>query len=186
MSALLESLALTYAKSKGLDYITDEARQYAAKLLGIDKQTQNPKYAISIGGNTFDLGNMAKKAGLNKGIESLMGGKLGGMMGPGLLLGGALMLGRAFDPTRPGSRNYNPNLAGQLTDLGRRGIIGYDPNTGIYGKIMSGPLKGKNLISMFGTNDYGEMMDDKVDYFTDRIADGKNYVFSPVSPSQRL
>ena len=175
MSALLESLALTYAKSKGLDYITDEARQYAAKLLGIDKQTQNPKYAISIGGNTFDLGNMAKKAGLNKGIESLMSGKLGGMMGPGLLLGGALMLGRAFDPTRPGSRNYNPTLAGQLADLGRRGIIGYDPNTGIYGKIMSGPLKGKNLISMFGTNDYGQMMDNKLGYFTDRIADGKNY-----------
>ena len=111
MEALLQSLATKYGY------------EYAAKLLGIDKQQQNPKYAISIGNNTFDLGNMAKKAGLNKGIESLMGGKLGGILGPGLLMGGALMLGRAFDPTRPGSRNYNPNLAGQIIDLKKRGML---------------------------------------------------------------
>ena len=157
MEALLESLAAKYGY------------EYAAKLLGIDKQTQNPKYAISIGNNTFDLGNMAKKAGLNKGIESLMGGKLSGILGPGLLMGGALMLGRAFDPTRPGSRNYNPNLAGQIADLNRRGMLN-DRN-----QITKGPLKGLNLVSMFGTNDYGKMLQNKVDYFEDRITSNKNY-----------
>jgi hypothetical protein len=157
MEALLQSLAARYGY------------EYAAKLLGIDKQTQNPKYAISMGGNTLDIGNMAKRVGLNQGIKSLTGGKLGGILGPGLLMGGALMLGRAFDPTRPGSRNYNPNLAGQIIDLKKRGMLN-DRN-----QITSGPLAGKNLVSMFGTNDYGEMMDDKVGYFTDRIAAGKNY-----------
>ena len=156
MEALLTSLAAKYGF------------EYAAKLLGIDQQSQNPKYAISLGGNTFDLGNMAKKAGLNQGINSLMGGKLGGMLGPGLLMGGALMLGRAFDPTRPGSKNYNPNLASQITDLKNRGMLN-DRN-----QITSGPLAGKNLVSMFGTNDYQGMLDNKVDYFEDRIAKGKS------------
>ena len=98
-----------------------------------------------------------------------MGGKLGGMLGPGLLMGGALMLGRAFDPTRPGSRNYNPNLAGQIADLRSRGMLN-DRN-----QITKGPLVGKNLVSMFGTNDYGQMLEDRVDYFEDRITSGKNY-----------
>ena len=157
MEALLQSLAAKYGF------------EYAAKLLGIDKQQQNPKYAISLGGNTFDIGNMAKRVGLNQGIKSLTGGKLGGMLGPGLLMGGALMLGRAFDPTRPGSRNYNPNLAGQIADLRSRGMLN-ERN-----QITSGPLAGKNLVSMFGTNDYGQMLQDKVDYFEDRITSGKNY-----------
>jgi len=157
MEALFQALAAKYGF------------EYAAKLLGIDQQSQNPKYAISLGGNTFDLGNMAKKAGLNQGIKSLMGGKLGGILGPAALIGGALMLGRTFNPTRPGSRNYNPNLAGQITDLKRRGMLN-DRN-----QITSGPLAGKNLVSMFGTNDYGKMIDNKLGYFTDRIATGKGF-----------
>ena len=40
---------------------------------------------------------------------------------------------------------------------------------------MSGPLAGKNLVSGFGTNDYSDMLEDKLDYFEDRIAFGKNY-----------
>jgi hypothetical protein len=79
------------------------------------------------------------------------------------------MLGRAFDPTRPGSRNYNLNLAGQIADLNRRGMLN-DRN-----QITKGPLAGKNLVSMFGTNDYGQMLEDRVDYFEDRITSGKNY-----------
>jgi len=142
--------------------------EYAAKVLGLDQQTQNPKYAISLGGLSLDPVNMAKRAALNTGIRTAMSGNLGGMLGPVALMGGALMLGRAFDPTRPGSRNYNPNLAGQIADLNRRGMLS---NTG---KIISGPLAGKNLISMFGTNDYEEMLDNKVDYFEDRIKAGKS------------
>ena len=143
--------------------------EYAAKVLGLDKQTENPKYAISLGDMTLDPVNMIKRQGLSQGIKSMFSGNLGSMMNPALLLGGALMLGRAFDPTRPGSRNYNPNLAGQIADLNRRGMLN-DRN-----QITSGPLKGKNLVSMFGTNDYSEMLQDRVDYFEDRITKGKDY-----------
>ena len=157
MEALFASLVSKY----GFDI--------AAKMLGLDKQTENPKYAISIGNMTLDPLNMAKRAALNTGIKSIFSGNLGSMVGPGLLMGGALMLGRAFDPTRPGSRNYNPNLAGQIKELNRRGMLNDR------GQITSGPLKGKNLVSMFGTNDYEEMLQDRVDYFEDRITKGKNY-----------
>ena len=143
--------------------------EIAARMLGLDKQTENPKYAISLAGNTFDLGNMAKRAALNTGINTVFSGNLSGMMGPLAFMGGALALGRAFDPTRPGSRNYNPRLAGQIKDLNRRGMLNSQ------GQIISGPLAGKNLISMFGTNDYEKMLDKKVDYFEDRIKAGKNY-----------
>jgi hypothetical protein len=157
MEALFASLAAKYGF------------EYAAKVLGLDQQTQNPKYAISIGGLEFDPVNAIKRTALSRGIESLFSGKLSGIMGPAALIGGAFMLGRAFDPTRPGSRNYNPNLAGQIADLNRRGMLNSR------GQITSGPLKGKNLVSMFGTNDYGQMLQDKVDYYEDRITKGKSY-----------
>ena len=180
MGDIVMGLALEYAKSRGLNMITDKALEYAYETLGIEQEEEdytgggiygiqnafNPRNLVNTLGRNV-LSNAAKKA--------VSGSSLSSMIGPGLLMGGALMLGNAFNPTRPGSRNYNPELAGQLADLGKRGIIGYDSNTGIYGKIMSGPLKGKNLISMFGTNDYGKMMDKQLDYFTDRIAAGKNY-----------
>ena len=156
MGALLKSLAMKY----GYDY--------AVKLLGIDKQTQNPKYAINLAGNTFDLGNMAKRVGLNQSMKA-MTGNLSGMLGPGLLIGGALGLGYLTNPLREGSFNYNPNLAGQIADLNRRGMLNNR------NQITSGPLAGKNLVSMFGTNDYGKMLDKKVDWFEDRITSGKNY-----------
>ena len=79
------------------------------------------------------------------------------------------------NPLNPNAKNYNPALAGQMETLTERGIIGVDPNTGIQGKIMSGPLAGKNLVSGFGTNDYSDMLEDKLGYFEDRIAFGKNY-----------
>jgi len=60
MESLVTSIALKYAKSKGLDYISKEAEEYAKSLLGLDQQPQNPKYAISMGGKTIDVGNMFK------------------------------------------------------------------------------------------------------------------------------
>ena len=173
-------LAIEYAKARGLNTITDKALEYAYETLGIEQEEE--EYT---GGGIYGMKNAFSPKSLmqslgrnvlsNAATKAISGSGLTSLLGPVGLIGGALMLGRAFDPTRPGSRNYNPALAGQLADLGRRGIIGHDPNTGIYGKIMSGPLKGKNLISMFGPNDYGTMMDNKLGYFTDRIAAGKNF-----------
>ena len=151
------------------------AYDVAAKLLGIDTQQQNPKYAISLGGRSINPMNMLKRAGLNQGIKSLTGGKLGGMLGPGLLLGGALGLGYLTNPLREGSYNYNPNLAGQIDYASGRGYIGRNPNSGLMQYGPESVLRGQNVVSGFGTNDYRGQLGKKQSYFEDRINKGKNY-----------
>ena len=159
MEALLQSLATKY----GFDY--------AAKLLGLDQKTQNPKYAISFGGMEFDPLNMIKRAGLNQGFKAITGGSSMGMALP--LIAGGLGLAYYRNPLREGAPNYNPNLKGQMDYLSSRNILGTD-QSGLT-KIMSGPLQGKNLVSMFGTNDYEKMLDKKIDYFQKRKDKGKGY-----------
>ena len=141
MGALLKSLAMKY----GYDY--------AVKLLGIDKQTQNPKYAINLAGNTFDLGNIAKRVGLNQSMKA-MTGNLSGMLGPGLLIGGALGLGYLTNPLREGSFNYNPNLQGQLDYASKMGNLNRNNSMGALRYDGTSVLSGQNAISGFGTNDY--------------------------------
>ena len=160
MEALLESLAMRYGMEK------------AVQLLGIDKQTQNPKYAISMGGNTLDIGNMAKRGLLNRGINAITSG---GMLGPGLLLGGALGLGYLTNPLREGSFNYNPNLQGQIDYASGKGYIGKNPNSGLMQYGPESVLRGQNVVSGFGTNDYRDQLGKKQSYFEDRINKGKNY-----------
>jgi len=161
----MEALLIEYAKRYGM--------KKAMEMLGLGQQTQNPKYAISLGGINLNPMNMLKRAGINQGIKSLMGGNLGGMLGPAALMGGAVMLGRAFDPTRPGSRNYNPNLAGQIDYLNFNNMIGSNPGTGLGQYGPNSVLAGQNVMSMFGTNDYGKQLDKKIDWFENRIAKGK-------------
>ena len=160
MEALLQSLAMKYGMDK------------AVQLLGIDKQTQNPKYAISMGGNTLDIGNMAKRGLLNRGINAITSG---GMLGPGLLLGGALGLGYLTNPLREGSFNYNPNLQGQIDYASGKGYIGKNSNTGLMQYGPESVLRGQNVVSGFGTNDYRDQLGKKQSYFEDRINKGKNY-----------
>jgi len=82
MEALLQSLAMKYGMEK------------AIQLLGIDQQAQNPKYAISMGGNTLDVGNMGKRALLNRGVSAITGSGSGGgilsTLGPLALGAGAI------------------------------------------------------------------------------------------------
>ena len=164
MEALLESLAMKYGMEK------------AIQLLGIDKQQANPKYAISLGGQSINPMNMLKRAGLNQGMKGIMGsGKLGGMLGPGLLLGGALGLGYLTNPLREGSFNYNPNLQGQIDYASGKGYIGKNSNTGLMQYGPESVLRGQNVVSGFGTNDYRDQLGKKQSYFEDRINKGKNY-----------
>jgi len=158
----MESLVIELAKKYGM--------AKAMEMLGLDNQSQNPKYAISLGGRDINPVNMIARAGLNKAFS----GGLSGIMGPAALMGGALMLGRAFDPTRPGSRNYNPNLAGQIDYLNFNNMIGSNPGTGLGQYGPNSVLAGQNVMSMFGTNDYEKQLDKKVGWFEDRIAKGKD------------
>ena len=74
MESLLMSIALKYGKGK----ITDASLNYAAKLLGIDQQQQNPKYTFGMpftdGNISLNPKNMLKKSVFNKGVESLISG----------------------------------------------------------------------------------------------------------------
>ena len=158
----MKALLIEYAKKYGM--------AKAMEMLGLDNQSQNPKYAISLGGRDINPVNMIARAGLNKAFS----GGLSGIMGPAALMGGALMLGRAFDPTRPGSRNYNPNLAGQIDYLNFNNMIGSNPGTGLGQYGPNSVLAGQNVMSMFGTNDYEKQLDKKVGWFEDRIAKGKD------------
>jgi len=165
VSALLESLALKYAKSKGLDYITDEARQYAAKLLGIDKQQGNPKYALSLGNMKIDPMRMIA----NQGIKSLIGNSSSGIAGAIPLLGAALGLGYMTNPLRKGSFNYNPNLQGQLDYAGSMGYLSRNNSAGALRYAGDSILSGQNAISGFGTNDYGKQLQKYRDKYADTM-----------------
>ena len=69
MEALLQSLATKY----GFDY--------AAKLLGLDQQSQNPKYTFGMPFTNNKVGINPMRMIANQGIKSLMGGgKMGGML----------------------------------------------------------------------------------------------------------
>jgi len=153
MEALLQSLATKYGMDK------------AMQLLGLDKQQANPKYAISLGGQSINPMNMLKRAGLNQGMKGIMsGGKMSSMLGPGLLLGGALGLGYLTNPLRKGSMNYNPELQGQIDYLsGMDGMIGRNPNSGLLQYGPNSVLSGQGAVSGFGTNDYEKQLQNKID-----------------------
>ena len=153
------------------NYITISATD--ATRLGIENN--NPKYTFGMPFTnqqiSFDPLKSLGRFGLNK----AMSGGMTGIMGPAALLGGAVMLGRAFDPMRPGSRNYSPNLRGQVDYLsGISGMIGRNPDSGLMQYGPGSVLRGQNVSSMFGTNNYQTQLQNKIDWFEDRIDKGKN------------
>jgi len=157
MEALLQAIAAKYGF------------EYAAKLLGLDQQTQNPKYAISMGGKTFDVGNMFKRAGLNEGIKAITGGSSMGMAIP--LLAGSLGLAYLRNPLRPDSMNYNPELQGQIDYALNKGYIGTNSNSGLRQYSDNSILSGQNVVSLFGTNDYGKQLQKYKDKYYNTMSD---------------
>jgi len=154
--ALLEALILKHGEP------------IARKLLGLEQRSQNPKYAISLGNMKIDPMRMLANQGM-KGIMS--GGKMSSMMGPGLLLGGALGLGYLTNPLREGSYNYNPNLQGQIDYASGRGYIGKNSGSGLAQYTDKSVLSGQNVVSGFGTNDYAKQLQNYIDKYGDK--DGK-------------
>ena len=156
MEALLQSLAKRYGMEK------------AMQLLGIDKQQGNPKYAISMGGQNIDFGNMAKKGIFNKSVNAITGGSSMGMGVP--LIAGGLGLAYLTNPLRPGSINYNPELQGQIDYASGKGYIGKNPSSGLRQYTDNSVLSGQNVVSMFGTNDYGKQLQKYRDKNADKMS----------------
>ena len=164
MEALLMSIALRYGKGK----LTDMGLNYAAKLLGIDQQQQNPKYALSMGGTNFDVGNMAKKSMFNQGIRALTGSSNIGMAVP--LMAGALGLAYLRNPLRKGSMNYMPGLQQELNFAADKGYLTRDGGSGLAKYGGNSVLSGQNAVSMFGTNSYLGQLEKYRDKYEDTMS----------------
>mgnify|MGYP003654758432 CR=1 FL=1 len=96
-------------------------------------------------------------SGFNKAKEGIMGSSpmdfLRGLPTPGNLL---MSIASGRNPLNPKSANYNPTLQGQIDYMKDKGMYGITDQSGL-NKITGGRLAGKNLVSMFGSNDLGEM-----------------------------
>jgi len=167
MEALLQSLVAKY----GFDY--------AAKLLGLNKQSGNPKF-------TFGMPFTNNKININP--MKMVGNKLfksaisGGKMSMGLpLLAAGLGLSYMRNPLREGSINYNPELQGQIDYLsGMDGMIGKNQSSGLLQYGPDSVLRGKNVVSMFGNNDYGKNLQKYIDKMEAKKTKGYNTIgFGP-------
>ena len=78
------------------------------------------------------------------------------------------------DATNPNAANYNPKLESQIDFLEKNNMYGKNTASGLP-QIQGGVLAGKNLQSLFGTNDYLGMLEKKQDYFEKRIKANKKY-----------
>jgi len=86
------------------------------------------------------------------------------------ILGAAKGALNRYNPLYEGSQNYNPNLKGQIDALNQKGYLsGTGGKTGPY-RITGGNLAGQNLVSMFGTNDYNQMLQNKIDRMDKTLA----------------
>ena len=174
-SALLESIAIKYAKSKGLDYISKEATEYAKKLLGIDKQEGNPKYAFGMPFTDRKFNPL--KMIVNQGIKGITSGAGGSSFfaGAAPFLAGGLGLAYLTNPLRQGSYNYNPELRGQIDYASGRGFINRNNSAGLLRYGPESVLSGQNVISGFGTNDYSKQLQKYINKFNkyDNITPGQ-------------
>jgi len=172
MENIVMNIAIQYAKARGLNKITDEAIKYAYEKLGMDQSNQNPEftYGMPFTNNKVSINPMRMIA--NQGIKSLMGGSSMGMALP--LMAGGLGLAYLRNPLRPGSMNYNPALKGQMDYLNFNNMMGSNPGTGLAQYGPNSVLAGKNIVSLFGTNDYEKQLDKKIDWFEKRIEKGKD------------
>tara|TARA_R100000908_G_C3706347_1_gene114740 strand:+ start:43 stop:834 length:792 start_codon:yes stop_codon:yes gene_type:complete len=166
----METLLIEFAKRHGMEK--------AMQMLGLNKQAQNPKYAISFGGINLNPMNMLKRAGINQGIKSLTGGGKGfGSLGSGILPIVALAgLGMYRNPLRQGAPNFSPNLAGQIDYLSNRDMIGRNTSSGLMQYGADSVLRGQNVVSAFGTNNYQTQLQNYIDKLEAKKAKGYNTI----------
>ncbi len=167
---LVFQIALQYGKGK----ITEEGIAYAMDKLGMGQSNQNPENAISFGGINLNPKNMLMRAGLNK---VMSGGKgFGSSLGSGILPIVALAgLGMYRNPLRQGAPNFSPNLAGQIDYLSNRDMIGKNTNSGLMQYGPDSVLRGQNVVSAFGTNNYQTQLQNYIDKLQQKKDAGKNF-----------
>ena len=78
------------------------------------------------------------------------------------------------NPLNPNASNYNKNLQGQIDYLSGLSVdgnmmIGRDPNSGLGKYGPDSVLSGQNVVSGFGTNDYGKQLQNYKDKYKDTM-----------------
>ena len=116
-------------------------------------------------GVTGLIKNQSKKFAMNK----LLSGNMGGLGGMALPLAGGLALGYMTNPLREGSSNYNPELQGQIDYASEQGLIDRDNSMNALRYNEDSVLSGQNVISGFGTNDYGKQLQNYRDKYADTM-----------------
>ena len=116
-------------------------------------------------GVTGLIKNQSKKFAMNK----LLSGNMGGLGGMALPLAGGLALGYMTNPLREGSSNYNPELQGQIDYASEQGLIDRDNSMNALRYNEDSVLSGQNVISGFGTNDYGKQLQKYRDKYADTM-----------------
>ena len=153
---------------KGLPDIYNPYRNYGQFFRNQPTDERNMLTGLQEKGSGIVDFLMNKGTGLRQGLslanENYLMPAVAGLMG----------IANRYNPLRKGSQNYNPDLQNQIDMLKASGHLGGGDPSGPY-KITSGPLAGKNLVSAFGTNDYGRMLDKKLAYFQKRKDDKKSY-----------
>ena len=170
MEQVIMNLALQYAKSRGLNAITDKAIDYAYETLGIENEEDYTEGGIYGMRNAFSPANLGRTALKNFATKALTGGSGSGITGALPVFGAALGLGYMTNPLREGSYNYNPNLQGQINYASGRGYIGKNPSSGLMQYGPSSILSGQNVVSGFGTNDYGKQLQNYKDKYGDTMS----------------
>lgn len=173
MEQVIMAIAAPLAKTYGIN----KAIEIAYEKLGLEVPTQSEIDVLTGGGITSafspaNLGNVVKRGAVNLGVRSLLGNV---PLGPLALAGGVAFLGNKFNPLNPNARNYSPNLAGQMNYLNFNNMMSKDSGTGLAKYGPGSVLAGQNVVSMFGTNDYEKQLQNKIDYFENRIKKGKSY-----------
>ena len=164
----MEQVIMAIAAPLARQYGIEKAIEIAYEKLGLDIPTQTEIDVLTGGGisqafSPANLATMAKRGLVNFGIRSL-GSSI--PIGPLALAGGIAFLGNKFNPMNPNAVNYSPNLRGQVDYLSTRdGMLSINPNTGLTVYGPNSVLAGKNVSSMFGTNNYVDMLDKTIDYF---------------------
>ena len=166
---LVFQIALQYGKGK----ITEAGIAYAMDKLGMSQSNKNPQNAISFGGINLNPKNMLMRAGLN---IVMSGGKGFSSLGSGILPIVALAgLGMYRNPLRQGAPNFSPNLAGQIDYLSNRDMIGRNTSSGLMQYGPDSVLRGQNVVSAFGTNNYQTQLQKFIDKQQQRKDAGKSF-----------
>jgi len=123
----------------------------------------NPEMGENIKRKAIDFYEGAKDVG-RYGINKAQAFKKMLLSGAGAAMKLPLGIMNFRNPLDPNSANYNRNLKDQINYLS--GTIGTQSSPYQFrsGKGSS-VLAGKNLVSMFGTNDYNKMLQKRIDYF---------------------